>query len=142
MKNVLLAASLLLVGCKDSPLNDPASQVAGLYRVTTYVVDSDTLISDKIGNISSYPNLFILVSRKDDSKVQVIYTTDPNGSQGGTGFNDITLREDSNKYNLISLQNTIDTYFGYTDGKTFYTDGAGRDFKKNKVIRTIIVGER
>ena len=142
MKSIFLVAPLLLLGCKDSPLNDPASQVAGLYRVTTYIVDTDTLISPKIGNLSSYPNLSIVVSRKDDCKVQVIYTTDPNGSQGGTGFNDIVLKEDNNKYTLVSPQNTIDTYFGYTDGKTFYTDGAGWDFKKNKVIRTVIIGQR
>jgi len=142
MKSFFLLPLLMLLGCKNSPLDDPASQVAGLYRVTTYIVDSDTLISDKIGNISSYPNLSIVVSRTDDNKVQVVYTTDPKGSQGGTGVANIVLERDNNKYTLVSPENTIDTYFGYTNGKTFYTDGAGRDFNKNKVIRTVIIGER
>lgn len=142
MKNALLFASLLLTGCKDNPLNDPASQVSGLYRVTTYVVDNDTLMSSRIGNISSYPNLSIAVTREDASNIQVIFTTDPNGSRGGTGVSHVQITSNNNRYNLTAPGNTIDTNFGYTDGKTFYTDGAGWDPKKNKDIRTIIIGER
>ena len=142
MKNALLFASLLLIGCKDNPLNDPASQVSGLYRVTTYVVDNDTLISSRIGNISSYPNLSIAVTREDASNIQVIFTTDPDRSRGGTGISHVQIESSNNRYNLTSPGNTIDTNFGYTDGKTFYTNGAGWDPKKDKVIRTIIIGER
>lgn len=142
MKNALLFASLLLIGCKDNSLDDPATQVSGLYRVTTYVVDGDTLISSKVGNLSSYPNLSIVVTRQDASSIQVIFTTDPNGGRGGTGISHVQLTSNNNRYNLTAPNNTIDTNFGYTDGKTFYTDGAGWDPKKNEDIRTIIIGER
>ena len=142
MKNALLLSALLLIGCKDNPLSDPASQLAGTYRVSNYMVDNDTLISAKTGNISAYPNLSIVVTRESDNSIQVVYTTDPTGSRGGTGVAHIRVESSNNRYNLTAPDNTIDTNFGYADGKTFYTNGAGWDAKKNKVIRTIIIGER
>lgn len=144
MKNFSLAVlAIIFFSCKEEKLRDPASLVSGTYPVSLYIVDGDTLISPSGLNKTNFLNFRQKVSRMGENVVQVIYKYETKaGERCGSGYSDIQLIESEEKFTLRQPTNTIDTYYGYTAGKVFYTDAAGWDPKKDKRIRTVISGSR
>jgi hypothetical protein len=144
MKRVYsIILTLLIFSCHEQNPRDAASLVSGIYPVTTYIVDGDTLVSPSGLNRTPYLNFRTEVSRLEDNKLQVIYKYNTKeGVYCGSGSSNIRLQESEGKYILRNPDNTIDTYNGYADGKIFYTDGAGWDPKTGKRYRTVIVGVR
>ncbi|MCE6991515.1 hypothetical protein [Dyadobacter sp. CY323] len=71
MKNIIFYTSLciLLLNCKKDVEKDPASQIEGQYRITSYIVAKDTLISPEKGNRSQFEFFEIGVTRKSEKTI-------------------------------------------------------------------------
>jgi hypothetical protein len=131
----------LFYGCKEKISNDPARLIEGQYQVSYYIVENDTLISPEKGNVSPYSHFSLKVMRKSENVVDIFIQTGVDG--GGQGSGEILIeKEGAGQYKLVMADNTIDTNFGFADGKNITLNGAGWNPVNNQRIHTIIKGQK